>query len=72
MNKTDIFRQKLISSPINEFFSDYEGPSDYPTACAYMKGKFRPLYRNGSIHPLQIIFTCATGEHNMRQLSKQG
>lgn len=62
MNKTDLFRAKLVSSPIYEYYSDYEGPSDYPTGCAYMQSKFTPLYRNGSIHPLHCLFTCATGE----------
>ena len=61
MNKTDLFRAKLVTSPIYEYYSDYEGPSDYPTGCAYMQSKFTPLYRNGSIHPLHCLFTCATG-----------
>jgi len=60
MNKTDLFRAKLVTSPIYEYYSDYEGPSDYPTGCAYMQGKFTPLYRNGSIHPLRVWFTNAT------------
>lgn len=54
LNKTDLFRAKLVTSPIYEFYSDYEGPSDYETGVAYMKSKFTPLYRNGSIHPLRV------------------
>jgi guanine nucleotide-binding protein subunit alpha len=54
MNKTDLFKQKLVSSPIYEYYSDYDGPSDYPTGCKYMQSKFTPLYRNGSIHPLRV------------------
>lgn len=51
---------KLITSPIYEYYSDYEGPSDYPTGCAYMESKFRPLYRNEEARPLIVHFTCAT------------
>lgn len=51
---------KLITSPIYEYYSDYEGPSDYPTGCAYMESKFRPLYRNEAVRPLIVHFTCAT------------
>lgn len=61
LNKTDLFKLKLISSPIYEFYSDYEGPSDYRTAISYMESKFRPLYRNGDKHPLICHQTCATG-----------
>ncbi|KAL8280887.1 hypothetical protein RQP46_006566 [Phenoliferia psychrophenolica] len=66
MNKTDLFRAKLVTSPIYEYYSDYEGPSDYPTGCAYMQSKFTPLYRNGSIHPLHCLFTCATDTEQLR------
>ena len=62
MNKTDLFRAKLLTSPIYEYYSDYVGPSDFETGCAYMQSKFTPLYRNGSIHPLHCLFTCATGK----------
>lgn len=35
----DLFKAKLISAPIYEYYSDYEGPSDYPTASEYMSSK---------------------------------
>ncbi|SCZ95174.1 BZ3500_MvSof-1268-A1-R1_Chr11-2g03331 [Microbotryum saponariae] len=66
MNKTDLFKAKLITSPIYEYYSDYEGPSDYPTGCAYMESKFRPLYRNGHNRPLHVHFTCATDTEQLR------
>lgn len=62
MNKIDIFKQKLIASPIYEYYSDYEGPSDFETAAAYMESKFTPLYRNSSIHPLHVHFTCTSSK----------
>ena len=66
MNKTDLFKAKLISSPIYEYYSDYDGPSDYPTGCAYMESKFTPLYRNGAARPLHVHFTCATDTEQLK------
>ncbi|BGP41123.1 guanine nucleotide-binding protein subunit alpha [Rhodotorula kratochvilovae] len=66
MNKTDLFKAKLITSPIYEYYSDYEGPSDYPTGCAYMESKFRPLYRNETARPLIVHFTCATDTEQLK------
>lgn len=66
LNKTDLFKAKLISSPIYEYYSDYEGPSNYPTAVAYMESKFRPLYRNGANHPLICHQTCATDSDQLK------
>lgn len=66
LNKTDLFKAKLITSPIYEFYSDYEGPSDYPTASAYMKSKFEPLYRNHEARPLIVHFTCATDTEQLK------
>lgn len=66
LNKTDLFKAKLITSPIYEFYSDYEGPSDYPTASAYMESKFTPLYRNHEARPLTVLFTCATDTEQLR------
>jgi len=59
-SRLDPLAAKLITSPIYEYYSDYEGPSDYPTGCAYMESKFRPLYRNEAARPLLVHFTCAT------------
>ncbi|KAK5043511.1 hypothetical protein LTR84_011925 [Exophiala bonariae] len=35
-NKTDIFREKLFSSPLQNYFPDYEGGSNYTRACHYL------------------------------------
>lgn len=61
LNKIDIFMEKLISSPIVDYFSDYEGPSSYYTAVRYMENKFLALYHNGERQPLICHRTCATG-----------
>lgn len=58
LNKTDLFKAKLITSPIYEYYSDFEGASDYATASAYMQSKFTPLYRNHEARPLHVHFTC--------------
>ncbi|ORY62715.1 G protein alpha-subunit [Leucosporidium creatinivorum] len=66
LNKTDLFKAKLITSPIYEYYSDFEGASDYATASAYMQSKFTPLYRNHEARPLHVHFTCATDTEQLK------
>ncbi|KAK3685400.1 guanine nucleotide binding protein, alpha subunit [Podospora appendiculata] len=48
LNKMDLFREKLVKSPITEHgFTDYHGPpDDWKQASKYFMDKFRALNRN--------------------------
>lgn len=46
LNKIDLFREKLLKSPISTYFPDYKGKdSDTETATAYFADRFRALNR---------------------------
>ncbi|CAG8953296.1 hypothetical protein HYFRA_00003503 [Hymenoscyphus fraxineus] len=61
MNKIDLFKQKIASSPITEFgFSDYKGdPASWQQASKYFMEKFVALNRNPS-RDVYNHFTNAT------------
>lgn len=59
LNKIDIFRKKIQTSPIERYFSDYAGGKSYDNACEYFHKRFCNLCHN----PGQTVyahFTCAT------------
>lgn len=43
LNKIDLFKQKLTYSPMSDYFSDYQGGSDYNSACEYIVNRFVSL-----------------------------
>lgn len=59
LNKTDIFRAKLRTSPLGNYFADYNGPPSYGPAIEFLEAKFLALNQNKSktIYPHT---TCAT------------
>lgn len=58
LNKTDIFKKKLVTSPLNRYFEDYKGGSDFEAGAAYLKAKFLSL--NHSKLNIYPHYTCAT------------
>jgi guanine nucleotide-binding protein subunit alpha len=47
LNKMDIFRAKLATSPVRKYFADYEGDErDERMTSGYFKGKFLELCRD--------------------------
>lgn len=49
LNKIDLFKQKLLKSPVNKYFPDYTGdPGSYKLASAYFEESFKRLNRNPS------------------------
>lgn len=57
LNKIDLFRDKLSSSPIPKYFPEYTGdPTDPKIACKFFDEKFRSLNRN----PEKEIYTHFT------------
>lgn len=57
LNKMDLFKDKLASSPIPKYFSDYTGdPTDPKVASKFFWDKFRALNRN----PDKEIYTHFT------------
>jgi guanine nucleotide-binding protein subunit alpha len=60
LNKIDLFKEKLASSPIPKYFPDYTGdPTDSRVASKFFEEKFRGLNRNPS-KEIYAHFTNAT------------
>jgi len=59
LNKTDLFREKLPKSPMNDYFPDYEGGDNYDAACDYLLQRFVALNQS-DVKQIYTHFTCAT------------
>jgi len=67
LNKTDVFKNKLKTSPMNKFFEDYDGGDDFDRAYAYIEKEFRKLNKGdqGRIYP---HLTCATDVNSVKEV----
>lgn len=65
LNKTDLFREKLRSSPLNHYMPQYIGDNDWPSASSFMLNHFSNLLRNPNKR-LYSHFTCATDKEQTR------
>ncbi|KAK9763934.1 guanine nucleotide-binding protein subunit alpha [Basidiobolus ranarum] len=59
LNKIDLFREKLITSPMSDYFLDYDGGEDYDKACEFITNCFKSLNHSSS-KKIYTHFTCAT------------
>ncbi|ORX84063.1 guanine nucleotide binding protein, alpha subunit [Basidiobolus meristosporus CBS 931.73] len=59
LNKIDLFREKLITSPMSDYFLDYDGGEDYDKACEFIANCFQSLNHISS-KKIYTHFTCAT------------
>ncbi|KAF2626976.1 G protein alpha subunit [Macroventuria anomochaeta] len=57
--KTDILREKLPVSPLQTYFSDYDGGPDFTAACEYIMNRFVSLSQHKK-RQIYTQFTCAT------------
>lgn len=66
LNKIDIFKRKLLISPLSNYFTDYNEGSDFETAAEFLKSKFLALnYSKLNIYP---HLTCATDTRNIEHV----
>ncbi|GAA5813421.1 hypothetical protein MFLAVUS_006899 [Mucor flavus] len=65
MNKTDLFKKKLNSSPLNAYFPKYKG-STYDQACKYLMEQFQALTVKCSDKRVYTHFTCATDTRQIK------
>jgi guanine nucleotide-binding protein subunit alpha len=64
-NKSDLFKEKIKSSPLSNFFPDYTGGSDYQTALNFVQDKFKQLYCGSSV---QAFTLCALDTENVEKI----
>lgn len=59
LNKIDLFKEKLPISPIQKYFPEYMGGTDYDAACEYFLDRFVSLNQS-DVKQVYTHFTCAT------------
>ncbi|KAK9763066.1 guanine nucleotide-binding protein subunit alpha [Basidiobolus ranarum] len=59
LNKIDLFKEKLISSPMSDYFLDYDGGEDYDKGCEFIASCFKSLNHLSS-KKIYTHLTCAT------------
>jgi guanine nucleotide-binding protein G(i) subunit alpha len=65
LNKIDRFKEKLPTSPMKNYFPDYEGGEDYALACDYILNRFVSLNQHET-KQIYTHFTCATDTTQIR------
>lgn len=66
-NKTDLFLEKLKHSPLDAYFPDFQGGSDYPLARQYIADKFTSIIQKR----YQDNYICATDTVQVRMLMRR-
>ncbi|KAH3766322.1 G-protein subunit alpha 1 [Pelomyxa schiedti] len=59
LNKSDLFQKKILKSPLEATFPDYNGGPNWETAANFIRDKFFSLVENQK-KPLYAHITCAT------------
>lgn len=59
LNKIDIFKEKIPKTPLNKFFSDYNGGADADKAADFFTKKFISLNQS-DVKQVYTHLTCAT------------
>ncbi|ORY05466.1 guanine nucleotide binding protein, alpha subunit [Basidiobolus meristosporus CBS 931.73] len=65
LNKIDLFREKLISSPMSDYFLDYDGGEDFDKACEFITNCFKSLNQTNA-KTIYTHFTCATDTQQIK------
>jgi len=64
LNKEDIFREKIATIPLGDYFKDYKGGFDYDAGLAYVTGKYNR--RKPSDSSCFVHVTNATSTQNVQ------
>ncbi|CAG8482217.1 7851_t:CDS:1 [Ambispora leptoticha] len=68
LNKIDIFRKKIVFSPVKKYFPDYQGPNnDFKQTSHYFKKRFQRLNRS-DLKEVYPHFTDATDTNLLRHI----
>ncbi|XP_063727327.1 uncharacterized protein LOC134854894 [Symsagittifera roscoffensis] len=67
LNKTDLFKKKIKTSPISDHFSSYSGGSDFDAGCQFFCNQFLSKNQNER-RRIFYHFTCATDTQALTHL----
>jgi guanine nucleotide-binding protein G(i) subunit alpha len=65
LNKKDLFKEKILTSPLTICFPEYVGPNTYEEASRYIESVFHDL-KTSSSKEIYSHFTCATDTENIK------
>jgi guanine nucleotide-binding protein G(i) subunit alpha len=65
LNKTDLFKQKLLTSPLVNYFPDYKGGEDFDQASSYIMQRFISL-NSSPEKQVYTHLTCATDTEQVK------
>merc|ERR1712193_342937 len=66
LNKKDIFKEKILHTPLTTCFPEYTGQNTYSEAAAFIQEKFESLNRRRENREIYTHFTCATQTDNVK------
>ncbi|OZJ06455.1 Guanine nucleotide-binding protein subunit alpha [Bifiguratus adelaidae] len=65
LNKVDLFREKLSTSPMHLYFPDYDGGDNFDAASDYILNRFVSLNQS-DVKQIYTHFTCATDTNQIK------
>lgn len=66
LNKTDLFSKKILTTPLNKYFPEYNGPEgEVEPAKAFILDIFKQCNKDAQ-KPIYHHFTCATDTNNIQ------
>ncbi|KAJ3168543.1 guanine nucleotide-binding protein subunit alpha [Geranomyces variabilis] len=65
LNKIDLFEQKLLKVPLQNYFPEFTGGTSFKAGCEFMTRRFRAL-RRASNKPVYVHLTCATDTEQIK------
>ena len=67
LNKKDLFKEKIKSSPLTICFPEYTGPNTFEETTKYIESKFEELNKSpNKSKQIYFHFTCATDTENIQ------
>jgi guanine nucleotide-binding protein subunit alpha len=60
LNKINLFAEKLLRSPLGDYFPDLDGDNNYDAACDYLLHRFVSLNQSAAMKQIYAHYTCAT------------
>lgn len=67
LNKIDLFAEKLLRSPLGDYFPDYKGGDNYDATCDYLLHRFVSLNQSAATKQIYAHYTCAIDTQQIDQ-----
>jgi guanine nucleotide-binding protein subunit alpha len=68
LNKIDLLAEKQPHSPLEDYFSDYQGGSNYDAACNYLLHRFVSLNQSAATKQIYAHYACAIDMQQIKSM----